>query len=184
MALLPIQLYGDDILKKKTVKITKVDDKLLKLISDMFDTMENAEGIGLAANQVGSTKSLFIIDLTHIEEYAHLKKMIFLNPRLENYSEEKVMMEEGCLSVPDVRAEVLRPKSFTLVYQNLELKENRLEADNWIARVIQHEYDHLQGVYFTDRVSDEKKKELKKVLRQIRERKIECDYPIVPKIKK
>ncbi len=184
MALLPIQLYGDEVLKKKSATITKVDDTLLKLISDMFDTMENAEGIGLAANQVGSTKSLFIIDLSHIEEYAHLKKMIFLNPKMENISEEKVVMEEGCLSIPEVRVEVLRPKSFTLVYQDLALKVHKLESDNWIARVIQHEYDHLQGIYFTDRVSDEQKKELKKTLQQIRDRKIECEYPIVPKQKK
>ncbi len=184
MAILPINLYGDDILNKKTVKITKVDSKLLTFISDMFDTMDNADGIGLAANQVGSNQSVFVIDLSDVEEFAHLKKMIFINPRLEFRTEETVAMEEGCLSLPDIRAEVTRPKALTIFYQDLELKDRSLEADNWLARVIQHEFDHLQGIFFTDKVSDDKKQELIKELQKIKERKIDCDYPVTPKKKK
>jgi peptide deformylase len=184
MALLPVNLYGDDILNKKAVKVTKVDDKLLAFISDMFDTMENADGIGLAANQVSSSHSLFIVNLSHIEEYAHLGKMIFLNPHLENYSKESVVKEEGCLSIPNIHAEVVRPNAVTLVYQDLKLEKQKLEADDWLARVIQHEHDHLLGIFFTDKVSDEKKKELKKALQDIKDRKIDCDYPVTPKKKK
>jgi peptide deformylase len=184
MALLPIYLYGDDVLYKKSVRVTKVDEKLLSFISDMFDTMDNADGIGLAANQVGSTHSLFIIDLTHIEEYAHLGKMIFLNPKIEKYSRETVIKEEGCLSIPDIRAEVVRPDAVTITYQDLKLQDQKLEAQGWLARVIQHEYDHLQGVFFTDKVSDDMKKELKKALQDIKDRKIDCDYPVTPKKKK
>lgn len=184
MAILPINLYGDDVLNKKSVKITKVDAKLLAFISDMFDTMNNADGIGLAANQVGSSASVFVIDLTDVEEFSYLGKMIFINPRIEFPESESIAMEEGCLSIPDVRAEVVRPKSLIIHYQDLELKEHVMNADKWLARVIQHEYDHLQGIYFTDKVSEESKKELKKVLQQIKDRKIDCDYPVTSKKKK
>lgn len=178
MSLLPVTLYGDKILRKKTEQVSDVDMEIVKLITDMFDTMRNASGVGLAANQVGADKQIFIIDISEIEGYEDVKPMVFINPRFEEMSEEKVLMEEGCLSIPDVRADVWRPKKVTIIYQDTDMKEQRLEADEFLSRVIQHEFDHLQGVLFTDKIPDDVKKKLKRELNKIRNRKIDFGYPV------
>ena len=183
MAILPITQYGDEILDKKTVPVNKIDHKIVELISDMFDTMGHADGIGIAANQVGSNKSIFVIDVSEVKGYEHLKKLICINPKIVFRSPEKIPMEEGCLSLPGIRSEVIRPKSIKIDYKNLEMKPQTLEADELVARVIQHEYDHLQGTYFTDRVTDEKKKEIKELLLKVKNREMNPDYPITPKQK-
>lgn len=144
----------------------------------MFETMKNASGIGLAANQVGANKQIFIVDLSAIEGYEQSKPIVFINPKIETFSEEKIVMEEGCLSIPDVRAEVERPKNVVIKYLDTNMQEQELEADELLARVIQHEFDHLQGVLFIDRITDEVKKKLKKNLNKIKQRKIEFDYPV------
>ena len=148
----------------------------------MFDTMRNASGIGLAANQVGSDKSIFVIDISEVEDYEDTKPIAFINPKITKRSENKVLMEEGCLSIPDIRDEVRRPKSITIVYHDTDLQEHTLEADGLLARVIQHEYDHLQGILFTDLLPDDMKKKLKKDINRIRKRKVEIDYPITENI--
>ena len=186
MAILPITQYGDEILKKKTLPVTKIDRSVLELISDMFDTMSNADGLGLAANQVGSNKSIFVLDLSEVKGYEKFPKVICINPKIVESSPEIIQMDEGCLSLPGLRIEVERPKSVTLVYQDLELKEQKIEADGMIARAIQHEFDHLQGIFATDRTADEKKKDFKPLLEKIRNREVETDYPVTtkPKAKK
>ncbi|MGA8265815.1 MAG: peptide deformylase [Ignavibacteriaceae bacterium] len=178
MSLLPITLYGDKILRKKTSNVLDVDFYTVKLIKEMFETMKNASGIGLAANQVGANKQIFIVDLSAIEGYEQSKPIVFINPKIETFSEEKIVMEEGCLSIPDVRAEVERPKNVVIKYFDTNMQEQELEADELLARVIQHEFDHLQGVLFIDRITDEVKKKLKKNLNKIKQRKIEFDYPV------
>ena len=178
MALLPITLYGDKILRKKTARVAEVDVKTVKLIKDMFDTMKNAPGIGLAANQVGVDKRIFIADVSSVEGYENSKPMVFINPKIEKFSEEKSTMEEGCLSIPEIRLDIERPKQITVKFQDTELKEHSLVADGLLARVIQHECDHLNGILFTDKISDELKKKLKKDLNKIRHRKIEVEYPV------
>ena len=178
MSLLPITLYGDKILRKKTEPVSDVDMETVKLIKDMFDTMRNASGIGLAANQVGADKQIFIVDVSGVEGYEDTKPMVFINPRFENFSEEKVVIEEGCLSIPEVRADVERPKIATIVFQDTDMKEQKLEADELLARVIQHEFDHLQGVLFTDLITDDLKKKLKRELYKIKNRKIDFEYPV------
>lgn len=178
MAVLPITLIGDKILKKKGRKVTQVDNSTVELIRNMFDTMRNANGIGLAANQVGSDKSIFVIDLSVVDEYKSTKPMAILNPEIIWFSDEKVKMEEGCLSIPDIRVEVDRPKQIKIRFQDSDLKTQIIEADELLARVMQHEYDHLLGVLFTDRIDDGTKKRLKKSLTKIRTRKIETDYPV------
>ena len=178
MSLLPITLYGDKILRKKTREVSDVDMETVELIKDMFDTMRNASGIGLAANQVGADKQIFVVDISAIEGYENFKPIVFINPVIEKLSEEKIVMEEGCLSIPDVRAEVERPKKVTIAYYNTDMKEQKLEADELLARVILHEFDHLQGVLFTDKITDEMKKKLKKELNKIKLRKIEFVYPV------
>ncbi len=178
MALLPLTMCGDKILRKKVAKVTEVDNETIELITNIFDTMRNANGIGLAANQVGADKSILIIDISLVEGFEEVKPIVLINPKITKYSDEKSVIEEGCLSIPDIREEVIRPEAITVTYQDTDLKEHTLKTDSLLARVIQHEYDHLQGILFTDLVSDEAKKRLKKPLSKIKRRKIDVEYPI------
>jgi peptide deformylase len=178
MTILPITVCGDKILRKKAAKVLKVDDKILKLIDDMFDTMHNANGIGLAANQVGANKRIFVIDISKVEDYEDVKPMVLINPKIIEKSEETITYEEGCLSIPDQREDVIRPKKITIEFQDKNLNTHTINADDLLARVMQHEYDHLLGILFTDLVDEETKKRLKKPLNKIKKRKIEVDYPI------
>ncbi|MHB8852459.1 MAG: peptide deformylase [Ignavibacteriaceae bacterium] len=178
MTLLPITLIGDKILRRKASAVKEVDVKTIELIRDMFETMRNANGIGLAANQVGADKSIFIIDISVIEGYEELKPMVFINPKITYRSEKKVFIEEGCLSIPDIRAEVERPETIKMDYQDTDLKELTIEAKDLLGRLLQHEYDHLQGILFTDLISDEMKKKLKRNLSNIKQRNIEFQYPV------
>lgn len=171
-------MCGDKILRKKVAKVTEVDNETIELITNIFDTMRNANGIGLAANQVGADKSILIIDISLVEGFEEVKPIVLINPKITKYSDEKSVIEEGCLSIPDIREEVIRPEAITVTYQDTDLKEHTLETDSLLARVIQHEYDHLQGILFTDLVSDEAKKRLKKPLAKIKRRKIDVEYPI------
>ncbi len=178
MSLLPITLYGDKILRKKTNKVTKVDNETIELIRDMFATMRNANGIGLAANQVDADKQIFVIDVSKVEGFEAIKPMTLINPKIIERSGEKNKMEEGCLSIPDIRAEIERPKEIIISYQDVDLKEHVIKVDDVVARVMQHEFDHLQGILFIDYLSEEQKKELKKDLDKIKKRETEVDYPV------
>jgi len=183
MAILPVTLYGDKILKKKAKHINSVTPEILSLIDDMFKTMKNADGIGLAANQVGRNESLFIIDISPVKGYEHYKPIVFINPKIELFSDEKSIIEEGCLSLPGIRAEVTRPEGVRIIYEDINNKVNSVEYNELFARVIQHEYDHLQGIYFTDRIDEESQKILKKSLNKIKNRKLDFDYPVTDKEK-
>ncbi len=178
MSLLPITVYGDKILRKKVDPVTKIDDKTIEIIKYMFDTMKNANGIGLAANQIGWNKQIFVVDISQVEGYEKIKPITMINPKIVDKSSETVSIEEGCLSIPDVRAEVIRPKEITIKYFDLDLNEQQIDADDLYSRVIQHEYDHLKGILFTDLINDELKKQLRKSLNKIQKRKIDIDYPI------
>lgn len=178
MAILPITMFGDKILRKKVNKVKVIDNEIIELVTNMFDTMRNANGIGLAANQVGADRSIFVVDISMVEEYQDSKPMVFINPKITDRSEEKVVFEEGCLSIPDVRGDVERPEAISITYQDFDFKEQKLDANNLLARVIQHEYDHLMGILFTDLVDDDLKKRIKKPLHRIRRRKIDIAYPI------
>jgi peptide deformylase len=178
MPILPITLCGDKILRKKAIKVSKVDNQIIKLITDMFETMRNANGIGLAANQVGANKQIIVVDISLAEGYEDTKPLALINPKIIIHSEETIIYEEGCLSIPDQRAEVIRPKKITIEFQDTDLVTHKIKADDLLARVMQHEYDHLQGILFTDLVDEETKKRLKKPLNKIKKRKIEVDYPI------
>jgi peptide deformylase len=178
MPILPITICGDKILRKKAARVSKVDNKIVKLIADMFDTMHNANGIGLAANQVGANKQIFVIDISVAEGYEDAKPLVLINPKIIAKSEETISYEEGCLSIPDQREEVIRPKKITIQFQDADLNTQTIDADDLLARVMQHEFDHLQGVLFTDLVDEETKKRLKKPLNKIKNRKVEVAYPI------
>jgi peptide deformylase len=181
MAILPIRIYGDKILKEKAKPVKKVDDELIIKIKNMFETMRNANGVGLAANQVGYSESLFVIDITPIEEYKKIKPIVLINPQIVLESDEMVYMEEGCLSLPNLRADVERPEKIKIKFIDTDENEVELEAEDFYARVLQHEYDHLLGKTIPDRVPYLAKKRMMKELRLITERDIDIDYPITEK---
>jgi len=178
MSILPVTMIGDKILRKEVEKVKKVDNEVIELIANMWETMRNARGVGLAASQVGADKKIFIVDISQVEDYEDTKPTVFINPEIVEYSDEKVIIEEGCLSIPDIRADVERPEKIKIRYLDTDMNEVILEADEMMARVIQHEYDHLLGILFTDLVDEETKKKLKRPLQKIKKRKVEVSYPI------
>jgi peptide deformylase len=178
MALLPVTLIGDKILRKKASLVKDVNVKAIELIRDMFETMRNAKGIGLAANQVGADKSIFIADISVVEGHEDAKPLVFINPVITELSEEKICMEEGCLSIPDIRSEIDRAEKITIIYKDTDFKNQTLQTGGLLARVIQHEYDHLQGILFTDLISSDIKKKINKDIIKIKKRKIEIQYPV------
>ncbi len=188
MAILPIRLFGDPVLRQQTEPVESVGNELCKLIVDMVETMHNAEGIGLAAPQVGRREQLFVVDVSPLldEIPEDLRgdlpeqPMVLINPEIMWESEEEEEFEEGCLSIPDIREPVVRPESVRLTYQDETMKEHTLTVDGILARVIQHEYDHLEGVLFTDHISSFRRSILKRKLTGISQGKVEATYPVQP----
>lgn len=181
MSIIPITIYGDKILRNVAEPVKQVDDDLIFKIQSMFETMRNADGIGLAANQVGLKEKIFVIDVQPVEGYEHIKPVVMINPEIVEHSDELVIREEGCLSLPRLRAEVERSKIIKVRYLDTDEKEQEIEADDLFARVILHEYDHLIGKMIPDRVDSEIKKNLQKELLRIMKREVEVDYPITEK---
>lgn len=177
MKTLPIYTYGSEILRKKTKRIAKIDDKLIELAGSMFYTMHKAHGIGLAAPQVGMDVALTVIDISRTEDNKKIKHepITLINPVVKDYHGESVM-EEGCLSIPFVRANVTRPAVVYVEYQDLDLNKQNLELNGLIARVVQHEIDHLNGILFVDHLNKDEKKLLKTELDNIRKGDIETEY--------
>ncbi len=149
--ILPVTIYNHPILKQKTTAITDINEEIETLIADMFQTMYNAEGIGLAANQVGKGLSLTVIDTQRDD--APMKPLALINPVIISESDDTIQLEEGCLSLPDFRDQVVRPTAIQVRYWDAAMKEQTLEADGLLARVIQHEVDHLNGIYFFERLT-------------------------------
>ena len=162
--------YGNPILKNKCKPVTNFSD-LDILINDMFDTMYEENGIGLAANQVGVDLNLFIIDISDIEEEGE-SIHIFINGEIIDSSGES-WFEEGCLSIPDVRLDVKRPEIITFKYQDLEGKIHTDKVEGLLARAIQHEVDHLNGVFIIDRVSKTTKITVDKELKAIKKEAVD-----------
>jgi len=179
MSILPIYVYDHAILKKKAVKIEHIDDSILQFIEDMKQTMHEAEGIGLAANQVGSPLALTVIDISPVEGYEQVKPLVMINPEITFYSEEETDYEEGCLSLPNLRELVIRPESIQVSFFNEKIEPQTMEVDGLMARVMQHEIDHLNGIYFTDRLSQLKRTLLQSKLRRISKGESNADYSIV-----
>lgn len=177
----PIVAYGNPILKKESEEITEGDD-ISALIKDMFSTMENANGVGLAAPQINKGVRLFVIDSNlMLDEDTEEKgvRRAFINPIILDEYGDNYSFEEGCLSIPEVRAEIIRPEKLTLEYydENWNLKEE--EFSGLTARVIQHEYDHLEGILFIDYLKGLKKRMVKSKLIDISKGKISTDYRMV-----
>jgi len=164
----PILAYGNPILKQTSSKVDTKNDDILPLIEDMWETMYNANGVGLAAPQIGILKQIFIADFEYFQEEESFVKSeidklqkVFINPIITNEFGDDFIFSEGCLSIPDISEEVIRKKNLTIEFLDEKFNQNKITCSGIIARVIQHEYDHLKGILFTDRISSLKKKELK-----------------------
>lgn len=177
MKTLPIYTYGFEVLRKKTKKVTKIDDKFIELVGSMFNTMHRATGIGLAAPQIGSELAVTVIDISRTEDKKKIKTepITLINPVIKDHHGE-ITLEEGCLSIPYVRADVTRPETIYVEYQDLDLNKHYVELKGFLARVAQHEIDHLNGVLFIDHLNKDEKKLLKPELDLIRKGEIETDY--------
>ncbi len=162
--ILPVKIYGNEILRKKAEKITDFNEELEKLAKNMAETMYKAPGIGLAAPQVGVSKRLFVADISTQEKKDKL--YILVNPEIIEFSEDKDKMEEGCLSIPNVYENVIRPIGIKIKAQNLKGEDFTLTVEGLLARCFQHELDHLNGILFVDRVSGFKKSILKSKLKK------------------
>lgn len=142
---------GEQVLREKALPVLEITEEIKSLVADMFITMEKENGIGLAAPQVGKSLRLFVIKIDDGVE------RVFINPHIIQTSIETCSFEEGCLSVPKYYEEVIRPERITVQAQNVNGRRFTLEADELLARVIQHEYDHLEGILFIDRIEDSKR---------------------------
>ena len=184
--ILPIVAYGDPVLKKKAKDISKDYPKFDSLLENMFETMYNAFGVGLAAPQIGLPIRMFLVDTTPFaddegltkEEQEALEgfKRVFINAKIVKEEGDEWAFNEGCLSIPDVREDVFRKPIITVEYLDEEFKSHKESFDGLIARVIQHEYDHIEGVLFTDKLSSLKKRLIKGRLTNISKGKIDVDY--------
>ena len=193
--ILPIVAYGDPVLRKAGKEIDADYPELEKLIANMKETMYNASGVGLAAPQIGKSLRLFLIDASPFadddeleeEEREVLKTFnrVFINPKIIKEEGDEWAFNEGCLSIPDVREDVYRQEQITIEYQDEDFKKHTEVLTGLAARVFQHEYDHIEGVLFTDKLSTLKKRLIKKKLENISKGKTKAEYRMrFPKFKK
>ena len=151
MTIKPLIILPDPILRQVSDPVERIDDALRAFADDMLETMYDAPGIGLAAIQVGVPRRMLVIDLAKEDEPKN--PLVFVNPQILATSDEPSLYEEGCLSIPEYYAEVERPASLTVRYQDLDGKTQELEADGLLATCLQHEIDHLNGILFIDHIS-------------------------------
>ncbi|WP_430927247.1 peptide deformylase [Polaribacter marinivivus] len=193
--ILPIVAYGDPVLRKVAKEIDADYPNLKELIANMKETMYNASGVGLAAPQIGKDIRLFVIDASPFaedddlseEDRAALKDFnrVFINAEIIEEDGEEWAFNEGCLSIPDVRQDVYRQPKVTFTYQDEDFNTHTETLEGLAARVFQHEYDHIEGILFTDKLSSLKKRLIKKKLDNISKGKIRADYRMrFPNLKK
>ena len=193
--ILPITAYGDPVLRKKAKEISEDYPKLKELIENMWETMYGAYGVGLAAPQVGLPIRIFLVDTSPFaedeelseedkKELAGLKK-VFINPKILEESGDEWAFNEGCLSIPDIREDVFRKPEIKIEYYDEDFNKQVEKYKGIAARVIQHEYDHIEGILFTDKLSSLKKRLIKGKLSNISKGKIQVDYRMkFPELKK
>ena len=182
----PIIAYGDPVLRQKGKEIDKAYPKLDVLLKDMFETMYASSGIGLAAPQIGLPIRLFIVDASPFEDDEELTeqernflkdfKRVFINAKMVEETGDEWVFNEGCLSIPDVREDVFRKDTITIEYFDEKLKKKTETINGIAARIIQHEYDHIEGILFTDKLSALKKRLLKSKLANISKGNVKVDY--------
>jgi peptide deformylase len=182
----PIVAYGDPVLRKVTVDIDKSYD-VKKLSEDMYETMYNAKGVGLAAPQIGLNLRMFVVDGRPFNEGEDMEerdkdlslidfKKVFINAEILEEDGDDWAFEEGCLSIPDVREDIYRAEYLTIRYFDEDWNEHTEEYEGLAARIIQHEYDHVDGILFTDHLNPVKKRMLKNKLAKITKGKVDVDY--------
>lgn len=185
--ILPIIAYGDPVLKTKASDIPRDYPGLGEFIQNMFETMYHANGVGLAAPQVGKSLRLFVVDASPFDdEDPKLKdlKKVFINPViLEQWGEEWIF-NEGCLSFPDLREDIYRRSNIRISYQDENFQQHEQEFDGVAARIIQHEYDHLEGIVMVDRISPLKRRLIRNRLLNITKGNVNPDYPMKFPLKK
>lgn len=184
--ILPIIAYGDPVLRKVGVTIDKDYPNLEEVIENMKETMVNAQGVGLAAPQIGKAIRLFIIDTSPFEKDEDLDdkereflanfKKIFINAKIIKEEGDEWAFNEGCLSIPDIREDVVRQEKITIEYADENFEKHTEIIEGLAARVVQHEYDHIEGILFTDKISSLKKRLIKKKLENISKGKVNPDY--------
>ena len=178
----PIVIYGHQVLRKVSEDVDKDYPGLQQVIADLFETMHNSEGIGLAAPQIGRSIRIFVIDGTLIAEdepaLADFKK-VFINPHITEKNGESQPMNEGCLSIPNIREEVNRESHIRIEYYDENWEFHDEVYDGYKARIIQHEYDHLDGILFTDLVSPLRRRLLRNKLNAISKGKFEAEYKTI-----
>tara|TARA_B100000575_G_scaffold171612_1_gene137424 strand:+ start:27241 stop:27819 length:579 start_codon:yes stop_codon:yes gene_type:complete len=180
----PILAYGNPILKKKTNDIGNDDLIEIKdLVKDLWDTMYNAKGVGIAAPQIGISKSIFVIDFSYFKDEDSFneseltnQKQVFINPKIITESGQDFTYPEGCLSIPNITENVVRKSNLKMSYLDEDLNPQIIICSGIIARVIQHEYDHLQGILFTDKLAYKTRKILKNELNNINNGNTEVKY--------
>lgn len=178
--ILPIVAYGDSILKREGDEVPEDYPQLNELLENMNETMYHASGIGLAAPQVGLSIRLFVVDTVQLEDeddedFKGIKKA-FINPTILEETGEEWKYEEGCLSIPGVRGDVLRKPTIKIKYQDENFQWHEEIHDGMNARVIQHEYDHIEGVLFTDKLAPLKRKLVQNKLKKIMKGDVDVDY--------
>ncbi len=185
LMVLPIRAYGDPVLRVKAKDVSRDEPGLQEFIDKMLATMEGASGVGLAAPQVGVSWRIFIVDTSGFIEPGEKDpeglgdfREVFINAQMVNRGEEAELFNEGCLSIPDVRGDVERPTTITIRYRNRDWEEKERSFDGLKARVIQHEYDHIEGILFTDHLAPLRKSMVKKRLQNIAQGKIKVAYPM------
>lgn len=167
MAERPIVIYGDPVLREKCDPVDEFNQETRDLVSDLADTLKEARGLGLSAPQIGVLKRLFIVDLSAIDITASLK--VFINPEIVELSDDEAEIEEGCLSFPGLYQKIFRPAKVKVRAMDLDGNQFEMDADGLTARAIQHEYDHLEGTLFVDRMSSMARTLLQGRLRKLKE---------------
>ncbi|MCD6355156.1 MAG: peptide deformylase [Prolixibacteraceae bacterium] len=182
----PITVYGDPLLRKTAKPIEKDSEEVSKIIENMWETMYYSDGVGLAAPQVGLSIRLFLVDASSgADEEPELKdfKKVFINPKIIETTGEKWIMNEGCLSLPNIREDVTRPDEVRIKYQDENFEEHDEVFKGFAGRIIQHEYDHLGGILFIDHLTPLKKRLLKGKLINIAKGKVHPHYRIKVPVK-
>ncbi|HAP01367.1 MAG TPA: peptide deformylase [Bacteroidetes bacterium] len=196
---LPIVAYGDPLLRKKAEDISIDYPNLKEVIANMYDTMYNASGVGLAAPQIGLSVRLFIIDSAQILNKKNDKaeddddndfegeegvKQVFINAKVHSRAGEKWIYNEGCLSIPNIREDITRPDEVDIEYLDEDFKHYRKKFSGFTGRIIQHEFDHIEGILFTDHLKPLKKRLLKNRLEKISRGDVKVDYKMKFPVKK
>ncbi|MCH8567072.1 MAG: peptide deformylase [Balneolales bacterium] len=185
MSILPIVTYNDPVLREKSSPVKENTAEIQKLIDDMFETMYNGQGVGLAAPQIGVSLRLFVTDsdpfISDEDQETDFGPMVFVNPEIISKGQETSSFDEGCLSIPGLREPVTRPETIKIRFQDRNFEHQEMEISGWLSRIFQHEYDHIEGVLFIDYLGSFRKRLIRSKLQLVESGKAPAEYPLVPK---